>query len=145
MARPKDTKAIPTPENLWELFIEYREHVKNNPILIKDWVGKDAVMVEREKERPLTMEGFENYLFEQEIIGDLSHYFCNLDGRYSSYVAICSRIRNIIRQDHIEGGMAGIYNTSITQRLNNIVEKVENTNTGNTTKTIIFKHEPTNE
>jgi hypothetical protein len=45
--------------------------------------------------------------------------------RYGDYVSICTRIRKNIRQDQIEGGMTGIYNTSITQRLNNLTEKHE--------------------
>ena len=35
-------------------------------------------------------------------------------------------LRKTIRQDQIEGGMAGVYNPSITQRLNSLVEKTEN-------------------
>jgi hypothetical protein len=40
---------------------------------------------------------------------------------------VCSRIKKSIRADQIKGGMAGIYNPSITQRLNNLVERQENT------------------
>lgn len=118
-------KYIETPELLWQYFLDYKNHVKGKPIIVKDWVGKDAVGVYREKERPLTIEGFENYLEDEGIISDISHYFCNLDNRYSEYVAICSRIRRAIKQDQIEGGMVGIYNPSITQRLNGLVDKKE--------------------
>ena len=45
-------------------------------------------------------------------------FFYLASSRYSDYIRICSRIRRTIRQDQIEGGMAGIYNPSITQRLN---------------------------
>jgi hypothetical protein len=31
----------------------------------------------------------------------------------------------MIRQDQIEGGMAGVYNPSITQRLNGLKENIE--------------------
>jgi len=123
MARPFGTKNIETPEKMLELFEEYREKEKLNPIKVMDFVGKDGEMVYRDKETPLTMEGFECYCFEKGIISDLSHYFCNLDGRYKDYVVICSHIRKTIRQDQIRGGMAGIYNPSITQRLNGLVEK----------------------
>lgn len=126
MARPKGTKYIETPEKMWEYFLEYKVYVKNNPFKIKDWVGGIGKQVIREKERPLTLEGFENYCFEKGIITDLSHYFINLDGRYKDYVAICSRIKKTIREEQISGGMAGIYNPSITQRLNSLVEKTEN-------------------
>jgi hypothetical protein len=53
-------KYIETPEILWQHFLDYKAHVKKSPILIKDWVGKDADEVHKEKERPLTIEGFEN-------------------------------------------------------------------------------------
>jgi len=47
---------------MWQYFSEYALDIKDNPILVKDWVGKDADTVEREKERPLTMVGFLCYL-----------------------------------------------------------------------------------
>lgn len=122
MGKPK---YIETPEKMWEYFQEYKIHTKNNPIRVNDFRGGVPVEVFLEKERPLTLEGFEMYCFENGIISDLSHYFCNLDNRYSDYVAICSRIRKAIREDQISGGMAGIYNPSITQRLNNLVERTE--------------------
>ena len=83
-------------------------------------------MVYREKEVPLTMEGFEEYV--ADIPGmplSLEQYFSNRDGRYEDFVAICSRIRRSIRKDQIEGGMVGQYNASITQRINGLVEKTE--------------------
>lgn len=118
-------KYIETPEIFWEYFLAYKKEVKSKPILVKDWVGKDATDVYREKERPLTIEGFECWCYDNDIISDLSHYFCNLENRYSDYIAICSRIKKAVRNDQIEGGMAGIYNPSITQRLNGLVEKQE--------------------
>jgi hypothetical protein len=120
-------KYIETPEKMWEYFLSYKKEVKSNPILVQDYVGKDAEMVYRQKDRPLTIEGFENYLEDLEIIGDLSHYFANTNNAYTDYLTICSRIKRNVRQDQIEGGMAGIYNPSITQRLNGLVDKTENT------------------
>jgi len=118
-------KYIETPEILWKYFLDYKEFTKAKPIKVKDWVGKDADEVHREKEKPLTIEGFENYLEDQEIINDLSNYFANSNNSYSKYSTICSRIKRNVRQDQIEGGMAGIYNPSITQRLNGLVDKKE--------------------
>jgi hypothetical protein len=43
-------------------------------------------------------------------------------------VTICTHIKEIVRQDQIEGGMVGQYNPSITQRLNGLKEQVEQTN-----------------
>ena len=120
-------KYIETPEKMWEYFETYKNWVKSNPIQVQDYVGKDAEMVYRTKERPLTIDGFECWCYDNEIISDLSQYFANTEQRYTDYQTICSRIRKAVRTDQIEGGMAGIYNPSITQRLNNLTEKTENT------------------
>jgi len=119
-------KAIETPELMLQYFTEYCEYAKANPIKVHDFVGKDGDEVYRLRERPLTIEGFENYCYNQGVISDLGRYFANLDNAYEDFRTICSRIRKTIRQDQIEGGMAGVYNPSITQRLNSLVEKSEN-------------------
>lgn len=124
MGRPNK---INSPEHLWELFQAYKKHTKENPFIIKDFVGKDAEMVYREKERPLTMEGFNNYVFDNGVIHGLDNYFANSRGKYNKFSSICRAIKEQIRQDQIEGGMAGMYNPSITQRLNNLVEKTQTT------------------
>jgi hypothetical protein len=118
-------KYIESPERMKELFEAYREEIKGSPIEVQDFVGKDGDEVHRKKERPLTMEGFENYLFKMDVITDVSDYFENKDNRYKDFLPICRAIKRMIRQDQIEGGMAGIYNPSITQRLNNLVEKIQ--------------------
>lgn len=120
---PKKEKYIETPLKLWQLFKEYEKYTKANPFEVQDFVGKDGDEVYRKKERCLTMEGFEIYLFEQEVISDLKDYFSNKENRYTSYAPVCSRIRLAIRRDQIEGGMSGLYNASITQRLNGLIEK----------------------
>jgi maltose-binding protein MalE len=119
-------KYIETPEKMWEYFEQYRAEVKNNPRKKHVFVGKDGNSDYEMLERPLTMEGFENYVFELGIIGDLAHYFANTNDAYTDYLTICSRIKKAIRQDQIEGGMVGQYNPSITQRLNGLVDKQEN-------------------
>lgn len=116
-------KYIESPDKLHQLFIEYKSKVKSNPRLKHTFVGKDGNSAYEELEVPLTMEGFENYVFEQGLNSELSHYFSNKDERYTDFVATCTRIRQAIRQDQIEGGMVGQYNASITQRLNNLVDK----------------------
>lgn len=129
MAEKKKTgrsKNIESPEIMWKLFQEYAAHTKKNPIKVKDWVGGMGKPIIREKEKPLTNEGFSLYCWEKGIMSDVKDYFSNREGRYEAFVPICSRIREAIRQDQIAGGMAGIYNPSITQRLNGLVEKTEN-------------------
>jgi hypothetical protein len=120
-------KYIETPEKMWELFEQYKEYVKSNPIKVKDWVGKNGDTVYREKERPLLMVGFECYCMEHTEITypDLSRYFSNQDNAYSEYLAITSRIKQEIQADQISGGMAMIYSQNLTARLNGLVDKKE--------------------
>lgn len=117
-------KYIDSPEKMWEHFLSYKEQVKNNPALVHDYVGKDGQSVFRKKERPLTDKGFFNFC-RNEKGACVRQYFQNQDKLYGNYIAICSRISDEIDQDQIEGGMIGIYNPSITQRLNGLVDKKE--------------------
>jgi len=117
-------KYIETPEILWEMFEAYCKYAKSNPYIVTDWVGGQGMKVNRKKERPLTMEGFNLFCYDK--IKLIKDYFANTGGNYSEYSLICTRIKEAIREDQIGGGMAGIYNPSITQRLNGLVEKVQN-------------------
>lgn len=118
-------KYIETPDKLWEHFENYKNETKSNPIKKHVFVGKDGNADYELIERPLTVDGFEVWCWRNEIISDLSQYFANTENRYTDYQTICSRIRKEVRNDQIEKGLAGIYNTSITQRLNALTEKSE--------------------
>jgi hypothetical protein len=119
-------KYIESPEKLWEHFEAYKKETKSKPILVQDFVGKDGEEVYRKKERPLSIDGFEVWCFNNGIISHLSDYFANSNQKYTEYSTICYAIKKEVRNDQIEGGMAGIYNPSITQRLNGLTEKIQN-------------------
>lgn len=123
MAKQGRKKLVESPERMWEMFVEYKEHAKQNPRKKIEYTGRDATRVEVPLEVPLTLEGFKNYCYLN--YSDIHHYFENTDNRYEEFRGICSRIREFIRQDQIEGGMVGQYNPSITQRLNNLTEKAQ--------------------
>lgn len=125
MAQIGRPKAIESPEKLWEYFELYRHEIRLNPIERKVKGNKGFILSHEELRRPLTMEGFEMWCHENEIISDLGDYFSNKDERYSDFATICQLIKKAIRQDQIEGGMAGIYNPSITQRLNGLTDKTQ--------------------
>lgn len=114
-------KYIKTPEALMLLFVEYKILTKKKPLKVVDWVGGMARKVTRNKEQPLTMEGFELFCYDKGF--SVKHYIDNTNKAYDAYCTVCSRIRLEIRKDQIVGGMAGIYNPSITQRLNSLVDK----------------------
>lgn len=126
MAKVGRPRNLDSPEQLYELFSKYKQDVKANPRIKSVFGGKEFEERAEPLERPLTMEGFEIYCWG--IVGEVEDYFLNRDKRYSEYTAICSHIRKEIRRDQIEGGMVGQYNPSITQRLNNLKEQVEQTN-----------------
>lgn len=125
---PGVKKMIPDANEMWKLFECYKTFTKDNPVEVQDFVGKDADEVQRKKEQPLTLEGFEDWVADNGGPWELEQYFSNREGRYEDFVAVCARIRRSIRADQIKGGMVGIYNPSITQRLNNLVERTENNN-----------------
>lgn len=130
--KTKDTKRghprnIKNPEQLWDLFEDYKLATKSNPIMKMVHVGKNGTPTYEERERALTLDGFEVYCYK--IVGTVHQYFDNQDNLYGDYMVICRAIKKEIREDQIQGGLAGIYNPSITQRLNNLVEKTENVNT----------------
>lgn len=119
-------KYIETPEKMWELFAEYKTLTKQSPRYRTQFVGRDGVMVKEPLERPLTYEGFKEFGHQKGVT--VNHYFENTDQAYNDYREVCTRIKDVIRQDQIEGGMVGQYNPSITQRLNGLVEKTDNKN-----------------
>ena len=127
-SRPNEgrPRIFKSPEEMLDAFLKYREHEKANPILVHDFVGKDGVEAYRKKEVPLTMEGFRCWMFEHSgyNAGDLENYW---NGTYAEFSEVSTRIKELIRKDQIRGGMAGIYNPSLTARINGLVDKVEKT------------------
>lgn len=114
-----------TPEDLEQAWNEYKVHLNEDS---KRWgkvqyVGKDGNRVEDYPKLPLIMEGFEVFCYNN--YGCVNHYFDNKEGYYTDFGTICSRIRTEIRQDQITGGLLGMYNPSITQRLNGLKEQSE--------------------
>jgi hypothetical protein len=118
-------KNIETPEILYDLFVEYKTYAKENPKKENFYNAKEGKEISITREIPYTMVGFENFVFSKGIISTLVNYFADSNNAYGKYSSICSRIRAEIKQDQIDGGMVGIYNTSITQRLNGLVDKQE--------------------
>ncbi len=118
-------KYIETPEKLLELFFAYIKDAKNKPYLKHDFVGKDGNSVYKELERPLTWVGFECYLYEKEIIGDLSSYEQNRDDAYKDYLPIISHIKRFIEKDQFEGATAGVFNPNIIARKLGLADKQE--------------------
>lgn len=122
-------KYIKTPEELWNLFLEYKKEVKENPRIKVEYVGRDGERVNTPIERPLIIEGFKCFCAEK--VGSIQHYWINFEGNYNAYQPIITRIREEIRQEQIDGGMIGAYNSNLTARINALKEQTETNNTHN--------------
>lgn len=122
------TRIFKTPEELEQRWNEYKDHLKEEA---KEW--PIITYSGREGERrvdypvlPYILDGFYTYC-RQNGIGTIHQYFKNQGKRYDDFVPICRAIKEEIRAQQITGGMLNKFNPSITQRLNNLTEKVEST------------------
>lgn len=130
------TRIFKTPEELEAAWKGYNDHLEYEAEkwLKVQYVGKEGERKEDKYKLPMTMEGFEVYCHKHH--GTVQHYFDNKEGYYENFGVICSRIRTEIRNDQITGGLLGVYNPSITQRLNGLADKTE---TKDTTEPRVFK------
>lgn len=124
------TRIFENEEKLLQAWNSYKEGLKEQAMQWPkiQYVGKDGTRVTDYPIVPYTLEGFKRYCRENH--GDVSNYFDNSGELYNDFKAICSRIREEIREQQIIGGMLGFYNPSITQRLNNLTEKQDVTSQG---------------
>ena len=140
MAKPK---YIESPLAMWELFMKYVQWCKDNPVTSEDYVGGAGKKVTRSYDRPLTMSGFRAFSHKQGLT--IVHYFSNTDDSYSEYRTICRAIEDEIRDYQITGGLVGLLNSSITQRLNGLTERVDATTQGDKVNSIEITIVPPNE
>jgi hypothetical protein len=119
------TRIFKHPDELKKAFEGYKAHleIEAEKWLKVQYVGKDGDRKEDKYRLPMTFEGFKVYCYEE--YGKIEQYFVNQDGLYNEFMSICSHIKEQIRTDQITGGLLGLYNPSITQRLNGLTEKSE--------------------
>lgn len=122
------TRIFKEPKDLLQAWEEYKEHLK-----IEAWqwtkvqyAGKDAERKEDPFKLPYSFDGFEVFCFKE--YGYIEQYFKNSNNLYEDFIPLCSHIKKEIRANQITGGLLGIYNPSITQRLNGLVDRVETNN-----------------
>jgi len=128
------TRIFKTPEELYKAFEEYKANldIEAEKWLKVQYVGKEGERVTDKYKLPYTFEGFKVFCYKD--YGNVEQYFINRNDLYAEFVSICSRIKEEIRDNQILGGMLGVYNPSITQRLNGLTDKTENTHKVELTK-----------
>lgn len=113
------------PDELERAFELYKENLK---VEAAEWVkvqyvGKEAQRMEDSYKLPYSLDDFQ--VFCHKNFGNVHQYFENKDKLYDDFVGICAIIKQEIRANQIRGGLLGIYSPSLTQRLNNITDKIE--------------------
>ena len=121
-------KYIETPEKMWELFEQYVEHERQNPMYKREYVGKDGNEVDTPLQVPITFEGFECYLADKGIINDLGDYSANKNGQYNDFSTIITRIRNNCFVQNYKGAAVGLFNANLVAKKIGLISKVEQTN-----------------
>ena len=114
-------------EHAWALYkedliVQASEWVK------VQYVGKEGQRMTDVMKLPYTMEGFSVFCYKN--YGVVRHYFLNTDNYYDDFCTICSHIKEEIRSNQLTGGLLGVYNPSITQRMNNLQDSTKTELTG---------------
>jgi hypothetical protein len=118
-------KYIESPEKLWELFLNYVLFETLNPMYKVEYVGKDGRIERTPLETPITFEGFECYLADNNVINDLGDYAKNDNGRYTDYAPIITRIQKNCFVHNFKGASVGLFNPNIIAKKLGLVEKTQ--------------------
>lgn len=119
------TRIFRSPDELEKAWILYKEDLKIEALewVKVQYVGKEGQRMSDPFKLPYTMEGF--YVFCYKNYGVVKEYFLNREGYYDDFNTICSHIKEEIRSNQITGGLLGVFNPSITQRLNGLSESIK--------------------
>lgn len=123
---------------LIDLFYEYCEEVKANPIIQEDYVGGAGIQVQKKLQRPYTKQGF--FVFVKQKTGfNVGHYFKpSAHQDFSAYKDVIDEIELTIADNQISGGMVGIFNARMSSLMQGLVEKTENKNDNKITVTVEY-------
>ena len=132
------TRIFRSPDELEIAWSAYLSHLEQEAIKWPkiQYVGREGQRMEDYPKLPYTFDGFCVFCYKN--YGVVQQYFENQGGLYGDFIGICSHIKQEIRECQVTGGLLGVFNASITQRLNNLVEKVEDV-TPQAPKKIIIK------
>lgn len=112
-----------TAEDIWNEFVAYVDFVDKHKIDLPTHIVKGSHRDEGrggQVARPLTLTGFMVFAGVGSKWQDFARHQCERGNEFSEVI---TRIRNIVSNDQIEGGVAGIYNSNLTARLNGLTEK----------------------
>lgn len=102
-------KIFESPEVLWEACIEYFEATDKRVWRKKDWVGKDAIEVERESTPPYTLTGLFVFL-------DINRKTWDLYRNREDFIPVIDQVEQIMYTQKFEGAAVGAFNANIISR-----------------------------
>ena len=105
-------KIFSNPDILWEACCEYFEATDNRKWVKKDWVGKDAIEVERETETPYTISGLCLFLG----IDENTWRVYRSGDSYKDFFQVVTRVEQIIYTQKFEGATVGAFSANIIAR-----------------------------
>lgn len=109
---------------MWKAACEYFQWCEDNPLIEVDWVGKDAIRVEKPKMRAFTYQGLCSYL---DCNTDYFRQFKNnLKPDQQDFSWVLSRIEDTIYNQKFIGAAAGFLNANIISRDLGLVDKTDN-------------------
>ena len=118
-------KLFSTPELLLEAAYEYFEATDQRKWIKKDWVGKDAIEVERENETPYTLSGLCLYL------GVSRHWWNEFkNAKHEGFLEVIRAIEEIMYTQKFEGASVGAFNANIIARDLSLKEQTDITSGG---------------
>ena len=120
MARPHGTKNIKTPDDLWLLFTEYRDNLKDIEVPISHVKLGSTILSYRE---PMTMEGFYTFCYNKDLT--VHHYIDNPENAYDDYRGIVTRIKNEIYSNNFNRAAVGLYKEALIAKQLGLAEKQE--------------------
>lgn len=135
--RQKDGRELifSSPDDMLDEAYDYFDWCNSNPWIKKDFVkGGDmaGTIVDIPTSRPYTIEGLCVH------IGICVKTFYNYEER-NDFLQVVTHIREVIRQNQIEGACVGAYNSNIVSRLLGLSDKQEIEATGGITINVTSK------
>lgn len=104
-------KLFATPDLMWKAAGEYFQWCIDNPLIEIDFVGKDAIQVEKPKMRAFTLHGLTLYLdCNLQYFGDFKKT-CDKD-----FSLVITRIEQIIYDQKFSGAAAGFLKENLIAR-----------------------------
>lgn len=107
-----------SPTVLWEACVEYFEATDARKWVKEDWVGRDAVPVERKTDTPYTIYTLCTFL---DITVQTWYEYSKKEG----FSEVCTRVSQIMTGQKLEGAIVGAFNHAIVARLEKLAEPTE--------------------